>query len=137
MDYEDLSALRTATQKNGGLLEVSMEEVRKACGVGRLGVLVRQRIAEVDLPSEGLGYLPEGELPKYQHEHVWLYTRNSPVGHLVSAVLRPSREGEKRLRAAAESGGSRAEEQLREVREALAAIVEALEEQDTEQVGAA
>lgn len=112
------------------LFRVPMEDVRKACGVGRLGALVRQRIAETDLPSEGLGYLPAGELPRYQDQDVWLYVRNSPVGQIIGAVLQPGGEGEKRLKAAAASRGSQAEKQVQEVREQLAAIVESLEDVD-------
>jgi hypothetical protein len=126
--YKDMGELKKAVDDKGdGLLEVSMEDVRKAAKVGRLGTLVRLRIAKKDLPDHGLGHLPADELPKYQREKIRLYSRSSPVGQLIIAMLEPTTEGDKLLRAAASSSGSKAQEQLQRVREDLATILEQFE----------
>lgn len=107
-NYEEMGAL---IDDNGGVFLTTMEVLRDAHGVGKLGIHIRAGIAD-QLKSRGIGTLPE-ELPGYQHEGVRVYRLGSPVANVISAVLHPSAAGDETLR---QSGGSDAEV-LREIRQ--------------------
>lgn len=99
--------------ENGdGVTTVTMEELRDAYGVGKLGVLVRKGISE-KLRSRGLGHLPQS-LPAYQEESARVYRVGSPVGRLLEAAQKPGVDNDEILR---EAAGGEAADLLRQIRE--------------------
>lgn len=73
-----------------------MRELRNASGNVRSGPHVRARIG-MALMAQGLAHYP-AELPRYQHELVWLYRHDSPSVQRIRAVLDPSEETAGQLR---------------------------------------
>lgn len=69
---------------SGGVMCVSMENLRDAFGVAKLGVHVVDSIKK-ELTKRGIGYYPE-TLSKYQHECVRLYRKGSDVDKLFTAM---------------------------------------------------
>lgn len=104
--------LRKAVEANGGLMVVTMYDLREAHGAAKLGVHVRREISG-GLAAVGLGHFPH-ELPSYQEEKVRVFRRGTPIADLVDAVLSPSDFGDERLR---EAGGNQATEILKEIRQ--------------------
>lgn len=107
-EYDDFAGLIDDSE---GVLLTTMEVLREAHGVAKLGVHIRAGIAG-QLKSRGIGTLPE-ELPTYQHEEVRLFRLGSPVANVISAALHPSEAGDETLR---QSGGNDAQV-LRKIRE--------------------
>lgn len=99
--YEQFAGL---IEDRGGVFPTTMEVLRDAHGVGKLGVHIRKAIAD-ELQSRGIGTLPE-VLPSYYHEEVRLFRLGTPIADVVSAVLHPSAAGDDTLR---RSGGNDAE----------------------------
>ena len=110
MNYD---ALRDQVTDNGGLLVTTMEMLRDTHGAGKLGVHVRKAIHD-SLAAHGLGHLPGGDLPTYQHEEVRLYRLGTPIADTINAVLHPSEGGDQVLR---QSAGSHAQDVLKQIRE--------------------
>lgn len=110
MTYDDL---RDQVTDSGGLLVTTMEVLRDVHGAGKLGVHVRKAI-DGKLAAHGLGHLPGGELPTYQHEEVRLFRLGTPIADTISAVLYPSEGGDQVLR---QSAGSQAQDVLKQIRE--------------------
>lgn len=111
-EYADLGELREAVEAAGSLLEVPTWAVRDAYGAERLGRIVRQNIATA-LANEGLGSIPS-EIPDRQFEIIRIYRLGTSMAQLIDAVLKPSSEGDERLRSAA---SSQAIEQIDRIRE--------------------
>jgi hypothetical protein len=82
-------------QKNGNLKTVTMETLREAMGVAKLGVNVRTQIRK-KLASMGIGHIPE-QLPTYQHEQVRLYKRGTDVGDMIELAHTPGEENDRKL----------------------------------------
>ena len=87
--------IKDQVEKSGNVCTFTMEVLRDAHGVGKLGVHVRSEISQT-LAGIGLGHVPE-ELPNYQHEQVRLYKRGTPVGQLIESVLKPGEQNDKSL----------------------------------------
>ncbi len=94
--FASFDDLRHLVDGEGGLLRVSMYELRRAHGAGKLGVRVREEIVQ-QLAGVGLGFFPGPDLPTYQEHDVRVYRRGTPVGDLVDAVLWPSVTGDQLL----------------------------------------
>lgn len=94
--FENTDELKRLIDENDGLFVVSAEELRDMVRAGRLGVHVRKEISDT-LQGEGIGHFPT-ELPALQHEQVRVYGLGSSMADIVSAVLRPSDDGDDRLR---------------------------------------
>lgn len=92
MNWEQI---KEQVEKNGNIRTFTMEVLRNAHGVAKLGVNVRAEISQI-LAGIGLGHVPQ-ELPSYQHEQVRLYKRGTPVGQLVESVLTPGEQNDKSL----------------------------------------
>lgn len=110
--FETYDELRELVDTSHGLLRVSMYQLRKAHGAGKLGVRVREEI-EQRLAGVGLGFFPGPDLPSYQEQDVRVYRRGTRVGDLVDAVLRPSASGDQLL---LESRSDQAAGVLRQIR---------------------
>lgn len=110
-NYQDFAAI---IEDENGILLTTMETLRDAHGVSKLGIHVRAAIAD-QLKSYGIGTLPE-DLPAYQHEPVRLYRLGSPIANIISAVRYPSEAGDTTLRRA----GGDAADKLRRVLEIVA-----------------
>lgn len=108
--YRDL---KTAVDGNGGLATIKMRLLADVHGVGRLGNRVRDNISN-KLDGEGLGHYPEPKLPSSQHKQVRIYSKGSPAGRLISAVLDPGHKSDEEIRRTINSD---AEETLERVRE--------------------
>jgi hypothetical protein len=87
--------IKQSVENNGDLLTFTMETLREAHGVGRLGIKVCPEISKV-LAGMGLGHIPQ-ELPPSQNEQVRLYKRGTPVGELIDTVLAPGESNDKKL----------------------------------------
>lgn len=79
----------------GGLLEISLEELRNEVGKAKLGKWVLGAIAE-NLSTSGLGYFPQWVLDPVQNpemrswQTLWVYDRDgSSRSRVIDAVLRP------------------------------------------------
>jgi len=116
-DYEDgvasLSELREAVENEGDLLAVPMWVVRDAYGAERLGKIVRQNIATA-LANEGLGSVPM-DVPDRQYEIVRIYRLGTGVAQIIDAVLKPTTEGDVRLRSASSSEALQQINRIREI----------------------
>lgn len=117
--FKSITELRARVEEGGGILAVSMVDVRDAGEARRLRNNVRERLARA-LQNEGLGHLPPEPLPNDQNDFIRVYSRNSDLGEIVEAVLHPTDVGDERLRAAAGSEAGQAVEQLEAIREILA-----------------
>ena len=91
--FEDVASF---VQGSRGIATVTMEDLRNAHGVGRLGVHVRRAIAN-NLASRGLGHWPE-ELPEYANGQVRLYSLGSRFAESVNDMGNFSPEADERLR---------------------------------------
>lgn len=87
--------IKADVENSGNVLTVTMEKLRDAHGVAKLGVHVRAGISS-ELAGIGLGHVPQ-ELPAYQHELVRLYKHGTPVGELIATVLTPGEQADRRL----------------------------------------
>jgi nitroreductase len=116
-DYEDgvasLSDLREAVENEGDLIAVPMWVVRDAYGAERLGKIVRQNIATA-LANEGLGSVPM-DVPDRQYEIVRIYRLGTGVAQIIDAVLKPTTEGDVRLRSASSSEALQQINRIREI----------------------
>jgi len=79
--WDDLDA---AVLANGGVLRVSMLDLRQTSSKSRLKSLVVAEI-EKELKNKGIGHLP-AVLPRSQHEHAVLYKMGEPIGQVISAI---------------------------------------------------
>ncbi len=119
--YTGMSEVGDAVDENGGLLAVSLGELREALGYNRLGVRVLGQIA-TSLAGEGLGYFPEWVLtdqnpaPRYG-DVVRVFRKGTGVAEVVTAVLEPTDRGDERLK---EIAGADAVEILNKIRLLLA-----------------
>lgn len=121
--YKSMKDVAAATKENGHLMPVTLGDLREALGYNRLGVRVLGEIAQ-KLSSDGLGYFPssvldDNEVPRFDHE-VRVFTKRSPLGELVQAVLDPTNKGDERLRESAASDASTAVSALSDIRKILA-----------------
>lgn len=87
--------IKNDVENNGNVLTVTMEQLREAHGVAKLGVHVRDQISST-LAGMGLGHVPP-DLPSYQHELVRLYKRGTEVGQHIETVLNPGEQNDKKL----------------------------------------
>ena len=92
----DFQSIRAELDNKGGVLSLSMEQLRDAYDVMRLGVQVRQGIHD-KLESMGIGHYPK-ELPVYQDNWVRLYTLGSPFANMLKDLEDISEEADQRLR---------------------------------------
>jgi hypothetical protein len=86
VNMESYRTLEDRVTKAGGLLEVSMEELRDSEGAGKLGSHVRDAIAR-HLRQRQLSVLG-GRLPNDQRAKVWLIAENSPYGMFLLELLK-------------------------------------------------
>jgi hypothetical protein len=86
----------------GGVLCISLGELREAVGAGKLGRWVLQEIRE-ELEAAGLGYFPkvlleENEEPR-QHQQIRVYRKGpGTLARVIDAILEPSVRGDEVLR---------------------------------------
>jgi hypothetical protein len=107
-----MEELLAKVEANGGILTVTMLELRDAHGAGRLGEHVRSNISNA-LKSRGFRhYSPD--LPGSQYESVRIYKAGSPVDELIAAVLTPGQKGDEKIRSAINNTD---QEVLRKIRE--------------------
>lgn len=103
-NFKSVDDIKKAVAENGGVLTMTMEQLREAHDFGRLGPHVKKAIGD-SLAKNALGCFPE--LGDYQHQVTRVYQLGSPVGNLISAVLNPTARNDEKLRDAA--GGEEAE----------------------------
>lgn len=111
MGFRDLKELKHKVDEAGGVLTVSMEDLRDAYGADRLGVNVRTRLQE-QLAKLGLAHRPK-DLPAYQEQQVRIYVQDSQVGELIRAATTLGSAADRRLR---EAANNRAVEILDKIR---------------------
>ncbi|CAM2070039.1 hypothetical protein SCOR_31985 [Sulfidibacter corallicola] len=87
--------IKNDVEKNGNIQTFSMEQLRNAHGVAKLGVRIRKEISDA-LAGIGLGHVPM-DLPSFQHEQVRLYKRGTKIGDLISMVLTPGEQNDMKL----------------------------------------
>ena len=117
-----MAEIRDWCDDEGGVLVVTLGELRDAVAAGKLGVHVMTRIAR-ELKAAGLGYFPlatleDNESPR-QGEELRVYLTNSPAAPVIEAVLHPSKSGDKRL---TEVGGDETREVLDRIRELVCEV---------------
>ena len=99
MGFPSFADLRAAVDAAGGVLTVTMRELRLTLGRERLGRHVRHRLGR-ELLGAGLGCFPP-ELPESQDARARLFVLGSPVADLIEAVLTPEAAYDRRLLQAA------------------------------------
>jgi hypothetical protein len=87
--------IKQTVEKNGGVVTLTMEQLRDAHGAAKLGVNVRKQISST-LAGMGLGHIPE-ELPTYQYQQVRIYKKGTPVGEIIDTVLVPGEQNDVKL----------------------------------------
>ncbi len=110
--FGSLADIQNEVERNGGVLTVSMQELRDAFGAGRLGRHVVTGISE-ELLKLGLGHFPQ-KLPASQDAEVRIYKQGGTIARIIDAVLRPSSSSDDVLR---DVGGGGAALKLRRIRE--------------------
>lgn len=73
--------------RNGSVKTFTMDTLRAATGVAKLGVHVKA-IIKKQLAGFGLGHIPE-ELPSYQHVSVRLHKRGTQIGDMIELAHTP------------------------------------------------
>lgn len=111
--FNSFDEVESFVQSNRGIATVTMEDLRNAHGVGRLGVHVRRAIAS-NLASRGLGYWPK-ELPEYANEQVRLYSLGSRFYECVNDMDDYSEEADERLRDTFNTGYEEIIQSIREL----------------------
>src|SRR5689334_2753594 len=109
-----LEALAREVAENGGVLSVTMERLRNACGYERVGPHVVDRMAE-KLRLKGINHLPR-MLPMDRTRLVRLYDSKTPAGALIKAVVRPGLSNDEKIVSLASSNAA---ETLRKISELL------------------
>ncbi|MCY3544382.1 MAG: hypothetical protein OXI16_09165 [Chloroflexota bacterium] len=94
--FESFDEVESFVQSNGGIVTVTMEDLRNAHGVGRLGIHVRRAIHS-NLAGKGIGHWPK-ELPEYAHEPVRLYSLGGRFAECVNDIYDLTSEADERLR---------------------------------------
>lgn len=91
----DSTTIAARCRAEGGLIEVSLGDLRQELGYKKLGKWVLVEVAEA-LGNNKLGYFPEGVLdPQHntaprQVQTVWIYeNEGGPLAKVVDAVLHP------------------------------------------------
>lgn len=117
-----ISDLADDCEANGGVLAVSLGDLRDAVDAGKLGKLVVHRIAR-DLEAHGLGYFPrhllDGNDQPRQDQEVRIYRKgNATTARAIDAVLSPSARGDDFLTSLA---GNDARDTLDRIREIVCA----------------
>lgn len=120
---DDMADIRDACDEEGGVLAISLGELRDAVDAGKLGKFVMQRITE-ELAAHGLGCFPQSLLdpelntkPR-QAQMIRVYRKGpSSTARAVEAVLYPSASGDSFLCDLATDG---AQETLARIRELVA-----------------
>lgn len=92
----DWNEIKRLVEENENVHTFTMEQLRDAHGAARLGIHVRDAIANT-LAGLGLGHVPK-MLPAYQDELVRLYKKGTQVGDLIETVLTPGGENDTKLR---------------------------------------
>lgn len=115
-DYESIEDLGHAVDENGGLLAVTLGDLREILNYSRLGAKVLNEIAEA-LRKEKLGYFPRETLlnnptPRFTAQ-VRIYRQISKLGELIEAVVDPDDAGDELLRNTATGRDSYIVNQLR------------------------
>ena len=113
-----ISDLADDCEAHGGVLAVSLGDLRDAVNAGKLGKLVMHRIAR-DLEAHGLGYFPrhllDGNDQPRQDQMVRIYRKgNATTARAIAAVLSPSAQGDDFL---ASLAGNDARDTLDRIRE--------------------
>lgn len=85
-EFKTFEELANMVDKNGGVVTVTMGQLRDAYGAGKLGVHIRNGISD-RLRQRGLRHWPE-ELPIYQEQYARIYRDGSLVGKVISAAVR-------------------------------------------------
>ena len=89
------AAVQSRCAQKGGVIQVSMGQLRDHAGLGRLTPPGCKKI-EGYLAKSNLGTLP-ASLPTSQGSRVLVYSKSSPAGKAIASIL--WRSGEERLRA--------------------------------------
>jgi hypothetical protein len=109
--FNTFQELKSLVDQFGGVMTVTLGELRDAYGVDRLGVHVKAGITK-KLDGEGLKAYPP-ELPTYQHELVRVYKAGSAISELIDAVLNPDEAHDEELRQAVSKSGGDVLQQIR------------------------
>lgn len=107
----------------GGIIRVTLGDLREAVDAGKLGRWVLQEISE-ELAAAGLGYFPkalldDNEEPR-QHQEIRVYRRGaSTLARTIDAVLDPSSRGDEVLR---DLGNDETRETLAQIRRLVGVV---------------
>lgn len=118
--FHDFKELKRYVEENDGVVTVTMEQLRDAHGAGRLGIHVRQAIADA-LTSEGLRFVAEplwtarNELPDDRAYEVRIYQPGTPVAKLIEASQQPGAKFDEVLRDVTSGEDSRILARVREL----------------------
>ncbi len=95
-EYSSTKEVLKAVEDNGGIMTMTMGEIRDACGFERLRSNVVDTISR-KLHAVGLGHYPR-TLPEDQNRPVRLYTSESMFGEWFEAALRPGEDNDAKLK---------------------------------------
>ncbi|TQF65295.1 hypothetical protein FK531_22000 [Rhodococcus spelaei] len=117
--FDSIKDVRAAVDENGGLLTVTLQDLREALGYAKLGARVLATIS-TELSGHGLGYFPadvldDNPVPR-RYDELRVFAKNEPIGELINAVLEPSERGDEKL---LEVGGDNASVILDQIRTIL------------------
>lgn len=110
-------------EAGGGVICVTLGDLREAVGAGKLGRWVLQEISE-ELAAAGLGYFPrslldDNEEPR-QHQAIRVYRRGAgTLARTIDAVLDPSSRGDEVLR---DLGNDEARNTLTQIRRLVGVV---------------
>lgn len=121
--FKSMAEVAAESDELGGIVCLTLGDLRDAVGAGKLGRWVLERISE-ELDAEGLGYFPPAVLrandePR-QHQEIRIYRKGpNVVARVIDAVLNPTQKGDEVLRSL---GGDDAREVLAEVRKLIGVV---------------
>lgn len=106
----------------GGILAITMEQIRDAAGYSKLGVNVVHEISQ-GLKGVGLDHAPI-TLPTSSWETVLVFRQNSEANRVIQAVLRPSEGGADVIREATGSADNESADRLSQARSLVAQLAD-------------
>lgn len=116
---KNMTELADRCADNGGVLAVTLGDLRDAVGADRLGRMVMNRIT-AELDANGLGHFPldvlkENDQPRQWHE-VRIYRKgNSATARAIQAVLHPNPRRDQFLGELGDNGAAQTLDRVREL----------------------
>lgn len=116
MDAQTYDEIEKSVRANGGVESFRAWQLREAQEAGRLTQRINQNILR-SLEGRGLGAIPSNSeaMPTSQGEWVRVYAKDTPLGRVLEAAMRPGEIEDEVLREGVDGAAAKMVEQIREI----------------------